>query len=137
MAKEQQVNKARAQTNLHEQARLDRSLSPLEVSIFITGLFCLVGFGAAADVSASCLAVGDGLKGSLSDELPFHFSQTSKQSDEDRCELPQSFGVDESIGGSDVDASFLEVMKPVDDYTLGSSETIQLRHHQLIALHHG
>ena len=72
--------------------------------------FCLVGFWSAADVSASCLAVGDGLKGSLSDELPFHFSQASKQSDEDRRELPQPFGVDEFVGGSDADASFLEVI---------------------------
>ena len=46
----------------------------------------------------------------LSDELPFHFSQASKQSDEDRRELPQPFGVDESVGGSDADASFLEVI---------------------------
>ena len=99
-------------------------------------LRCLVGLGSVADVSASCLAVGDGLKGSLSDELPLHFSRASKQSDEDRRELPQPFGVDEFIGGSDVDASFLKVMKPIDDFTLGSSETTQLRQHQLIALHH-
>ena len=46
MAKEQQANKAPAQTNLHEQAILDRRLSQLEVSIFIAGLFCLFVFGA-------------------------------------------------------------------------------------------
>ena len=46
MAKEQQDNKAPAQTNLHEQAILDRRLSQLEVSIFIIGLFCLFVFGA-------------------------------------------------------------------------------------------
>ena len=46
MAKEQQANKAPAQTNLHEQAILDRRLSLLEVSIFIAGLFCLFVFGA-------------------------------------------------------------------------------------------
>ena len=46
MAKEQQANKAPAQTNLDEQAILDRRLSQLEVSIFIAGLFCLFVFGA-------------------------------------------------------------------------------------------
>ena len=46
MAKEQQARKATAHTNLHEQAILDRRLSQLEVSIFITGLFCLFVFGA-------------------------------------------------------------------------------------------
>ena len=46
MAKEQQANKAPAQTNLHKQAALDRRLSQLEVSIFIAGLFCLLVFGA-------------------------------------------------------------------------------------------
>ena len=46
MAKEQQANKAPAQTNLHERTILDRRLSQLEVSIFIAGLFCLFVFGA-------------------------------------------------------------------------------------------
>ena len=46
MAKEPQARKATADTNLHEQAILDRRLSQLEVSIFITGLFCLFVFGA-------------------------------------------------------------------------------------------
>ena len=46
MAKEQQVNKPPAQTKLHEQAILDRRLSQLEVSIIISGLFCLLVFGA-------------------------------------------------------------------------------------------
>ena len=46
MAKEQQARKATAHTNLHEQAIFDRRLSQLEVSIFITGLFCLFVFGA-------------------------------------------------------------------------------------------
>ena len=46
MGKKQQLYKAPAQTNLHEQAILDRRLSQLEVSIFIGGLFCLFVFGA-------------------------------------------------------------------------------------------
>ena len=46
MAKEQQVNKPPAQTKLHEQAILDWRLSQLEVSIIISGLFCLLVFGA-------------------------------------------------------------------------------------------
>ena len=46
MAKEQQASKVTAQTNLHEQAILDPRLSQLEVSVFITGLFCLFFFGA-------------------------------------------------------------------------------------------
>ena len=46
MAKEQQASKGTAHTNLHEQAILDRRLSQVEVSIFITGLFCLFVFGA-------------------------------------------------------------------------------------------
>ena len=46
MATEQQVRKATAHTNLHEQPILDRRLSQLEVSILITGLFCLFVFGA-------------------------------------------------------------------------------------------
>ena len=45
MSKEQQANKASAQTNLHEKAILDRRLSQLEVSIFIAGLFCMFVFG--------------------------------------------------------------------------------------------
>ena len=46
MAKEQQVNAEPAQTNLHEQAILDRRLSQLEVSVFVTSLVCLFVFGA-------------------------------------------------------------------------------------------
>ena len=46
MAKEQHANKTTAQTNLHEQVILDRRLSKLEVSIFITGVLCLFVFGA-------------------------------------------------------------------------------------------
>ena len=46
MAKEQQASKVTVQTNLHEQAILDRRLSQLEVSIFIIGLLCLFVFGA-------------------------------------------------------------------------------------------
>ena len=46
MGNEQQANKEPAQTNLHEQAILDRRLSQLEVSIFVAGLFCLFVFGA-------------------------------------------------------------------------------------------
>ena len=45
MAKEQQARKATAHTNLHKHAILDQRLSQLEVSIFITGLFCLLFFG--------------------------------------------------------------------------------------------
>ncbi len=41
-----QASKVTAQTNLHEQASLDRRLSQLEVSIFIIGLICLFVFGA-------------------------------------------------------------------------------------------
>ena len=44
MAKEQHANKTTAQTNLHEQVILDRRLSKLEVSIFITGVLCLFVF---------------------------------------------------------------------------------------------
>ena len=46
MGKEQQANKATAQTTLRGQAVLDRRLSQLEVSIFVAGLFCLFVFGA-------------------------------------------------------------------------------------------
>ena len=46
MGTEQQANKASAQTNLDEQAILDRRLSQLEVSILVAGLFCLFVFGA-------------------------------------------------------------------------------------------
>ena len=46
MAKEQQASKVSAQSNLHEQAILVRRLSQLEVSVFITGLFCMIVFGA-------------------------------------------------------------------------------------------
>ena len=46
----------------------------------------------------------------LSDELPFHFSQASKQSDEEGANFPSPLVFDESVGGSDADASFLEVI---------------------------
>jgi len=46
MAKEKQAHAPSAQTNLHEQIMLDRRISQLEVSIFMTGLFCLFVFGA-------------------------------------------------------------------------------------------
>ena len=45
MGNEQQANEAPAQTNLHEQAILERRYSQLEVSIFVAGLFCLFVFG--------------------------------------------------------------------------------------------
>ena len=46
MGKEQQADKASAQTNLHGQVILDRRLSQLEASVVVTGLFCLLVFGA-------------------------------------------------------------------------------------------
>ena len=46
MGKEQQADKAPAQTSLHEQAMLDQRLSQLEVGVLVAGLFCLFVFGA-------------------------------------------------------------------------------------------
>ena len=46
MGKEQQVEKAPAQTSLHAQAIQDERLSQLEVSVLVAGLFCLFVFGA-------------------------------------------------------------------------------------------
>ena len=46
MGKEQQADKASAQTNLHGKVILDRRLSQLEASVFVIGLFCLLVFGA-------------------------------------------------------------------------------------------
>ena len=46
MAKEQQANRPPAQPNLHEQVEVERRLSQIEVSIFMTGLLCLFVFGA-------------------------------------------------------------------------------------------
>ena len=46
MAKEQQANTPLKQINLHKQVMVDRRLSKLEVSIFMTVLLCLFVFGA-------------------------------------------------------------------------------------------
>ena len=84
----------------------------------------------------SCFAVLDGFENSVSGYLTLHFVQSRKQTDQHRSELPESTGVHQTIKRADVYALFLQQVKTVDHLSLGSTDTRQGSHNDLVPFHH-
>ena len=78
--------------------------------------------------------MSNGLHRPLLDQLPLHLSKTRKESHNQRCHLPESTSVDQTIEAPDVDTRFLKRVESIDDFDLGPTQAIEFRDHQLITL---
>ena len=81
--------------------------------------------------------MGNGLHRPLLDQLPLHLGKTREQSHNQRCHLPESTSVDQTIESPDVDTRFLKRVESIDDFDLGPTQAIEFRDHQLITLDQG